>query len=59
MSWIVAWLLWTGCAPDPFVCTVQEAYTASGQPDPANYRVNTDCLKGVSARLKACYGQTP
>lgn len=58
MSWIVACGLWmTSCAhaPEPFACTVLTAYDAHGQVDTAHYRVNTACLKGLSARVTACY----
>ena len=40
---------------DPFVCDVQPAYTEAGTVDTKMYAVNRDCLKGVNARLKACY----
>ena len=40
---------------EPFICDVQPAYTQVGADDTTAYRVNRACLRGVNARLKACY----
>jgi len=50
-------LMWTSCShgPDPFICDVQPAYTETGADDLTAYRVNRTCLRGVTARLNACY----
>lgn len=60
MSWALGWMLLTSCSllnpkPEPFICDVQPAYDGQGKADPASYRVNRACLRGVNARLKACY----
>ena len=53
-------LLLTSCSLlnskiDPFTCDVSVAYTEDGTVDTTAYRVNRTCLRGVQARLDACY----
>lgn len=58
MSWMLTCSVWmTSCAssPEPFFCPVGLAYDAQGQLDRTSYRVAQDCLKGLSARVRACY----
>ena len=56
MSLGLAWIGLTACTPiEPFICDVQPAYTKTGTVDTTAYQVNRACLKGVNARLKACY----
>ena len=47
--------LMTGSGIEPFVCDVQPAYNQDGSDDTTSYRVNRPCLKGIKARLDACY----
>ena len=57
MSLLLAWIGLTSCShgPEPFICDVQPAYTETGADDLTAYRVNRTCLRGVTARLNACY----
>lgn len=60
MSLMLACLALTSCSlinskVEPFICEVQPAYKKDGNVDTKLYAVNRDCLKGVNARLKACY----
>lgn len=60
MSWIVGCGLWmTSCAssPEPFFCPVAPAYNAQGVRQPDFYQVSGPCLKGLSARVRACYAE--
>lgn len=62
MSWMLLCSVWMmSCAhtPEPFFCSVSIAYDAQGQVDPTMYRVARGCLKGLSARVRACYKDTP
>lgn len=57
-SWMLGWMLLTAsCAssPEPFMCTIKAAYDEAGAVDKDSYRVNRDCMRGMSARVKACY----
>ena len=61
VSLALGWTLLTGCSlvtrsgVEPFVCDVQPAYNQDGTDDTTSYRVNRPCLRGVKARLDACY----
>jgi hypothetical protein len=56
-SWILVWPLWiSGCGEiKPYFCKADVAYNEKGEIDTASYRVDQACLKGLSARVKACY----
>lgn len=56
-SWILACPLWiSGCGgTDPYICKAEIAYTKTGEIDREGYRVDQACLKGLSARVRACY----
>jgi hypothetical protein len=51
----------SACSPtkkdriDAYFCAPEPAYTATGAPDTTSYQVKKDCLRGLQARLKACY----
>ncbi len=60
LSLALGWMLLTSCSLlqskiEPFTCTVGVAYKADGTVDPDSYMVNKPCLRGVQARLDACY----
>lgn len=62
LGWIALMLLIvSGCASsktdkvDAFFCDPQPAYTDTGAPDVGSYRVSKACLRGLTARVKACY----
>lgn len=56
----LGWIGLTGCTLlqskiEPFTCDVQVAYKEDGTVDTTAYQVNRACLRGVQARLNACY----
>lgn len=60
LSLALAWTGLTGCTLlqskiDPFTCAVSVAYKEDGTVDTTAYQVNRACLRGVQARLDACY----
>lgn len=62
LGWIaLIALTLSACSPtkkdriDAYFCAPEPAYTATGAPDTTSYQVKKDCLRGLQARLKACY----
>ena len=53
-------MLLTGCTllqskVEPFTCQVTVIHKADGSVDAESYTVNRACMRGIQARLEACY----